>query len=114
MPSTPKRLKGIFPNRPKHGIPPGTFRRGSNPQDSICTHLGHYEYLRQPFGLSNAPQIFQQFIIEKLTKFPFATAFVDDILIFSQDIESHKTHLRQVLQHLQKKEFQSTSKSQRL
>jgi hypothetical protein len=39
---------------------------------------------------------------EKLTKFSFATAFVDYILIFSQDIESHKTHLRQVLQHLQK------------
>ncbi|KAF9760652.1 Transposon Tf2-9 polyprotein [Nosema granulosis] len=67
---------------------------------AFVTPFGHYEFLRMPFGLSNAPRVFQQVMTSKLKQFPFAKVFVDDILIFSPCYESHKTHVIQVLQHL--------------
>ena len=40
-----------------------------------------------PFGLTNGPATFQRFINEVLMEFldDFATAFIDDILIYSRN-----------------------------
>ncbi|KAF9758242.1 Transposon Tf2-6 polyprotein, partial [Nosema granulosis] len=69
---------------------------------AFVTPFGHYEFLRMPFGLSNAPRIFQQVMTSKLQKFPFAKVFVDDILIFSKSYEEHKRHVIEVISHLHK------------
>ena len=55
-----------------------------------------------PFGLTNAPTSFQYFINDTLREFLniFWTAYLDDILIYSDTLEEHKQHVRKVLQKL--------------
>ena len=50
----------------------------------------YYEYLRIPFGLSNAPAMFQQTINQILgsMRFSMALAYIDDILMPSLGIYS--------------------------
>lgn len=54
------------------------------------------------FGLTNAPAVFQSLIndviIDFISKFVFV--YLDDILIYSPDIQSHKEHVEAVLQRL--------------
>ena len=55
-----------------------------------------------PFGLYGAPAIFQQMmdqVIRGMHK--FASAYLDDLIIFSTMWEDHLTHLRAVLSQLQ-------------
>lgn len=55
-----------------------------------------------PFGLTNAPASFQSLVNDVLRPFldHFAVVYLDDILIYSDDLEQHKTHVRQVLERL--------------
>ena len=66
------------------------------------TRYGLYEYLVMPFGLSNAPSSFQHYINDTLRDFldKFATAYIDDILIYSNTLAEHRKHVRQVLERL--------------
>ncbi|CAJ0945591.1 unnamed protein product [Ranitomeya imitator] len=52
---------------------------------------GHFEYLVMPFGLSNAPSVFQSFMHDIFRNYldKFMVVYLDDILIFSDDWESH-------------------------
>lgn len=61
---------------------------------------GYFEYCRVPFGLSNAPRFFQQMMSRLLGHYPFVRVFLDDILVFSDNAESHSIHLREVLEVL--------------
>ena len=67
------------------------------------TRYGLFETLVMPFGLSNAPATFQARINEVLHPFldVFCTAYIDDILIYSNDLKIHRQHVRLVLQALQ-------------
>lgn len=68
------------------------------------THLGHFEYLVMPSGLTNAPAIFQALINDVLRDFinPFVFVYLDDILIFFQTHSEHVRQVRLVLHHLWK------------
>ncbi|XP_051543938.1 uncharacterized protein LOC127434920 [Myxocyprinus asiaticus] len=63
---------------------------------------GHFEYLVMPFGLTNAPAIFQALVNDVLRDMVnyFVFVYLDDILIFSQSLQEHTQHIRQVLQRL--------------
>jgi hypothetical protein len=55
-----------------------------------------------PFGLTNAPATFQHFINDVLRPFldDFVTAYLDDILIYSDTLGEHTIHVRRVLEKL--------------
>ena len=71
------------------------------PKTAVITPFGLFEFVRMPFGLRNAAQTFQRFMDQVLRGLPFSYAYLDDILIASQDAEEHHSHLRQVFTRLQ-------------
>ncbi|CDN68224.1 polyprotein [Grapevine Roditis leaf discoloration-associated virus] len=59
---------------------------------------GLYEWLVMPFGLKNAPSIFQRKMDECFNGTEeFIAVYIDDILVFSEDEKSHAKHLRIML-----------------
>jgi hypothetical protein len=56
-----------------------------------------------PFGLKNAPAVFQAYIDDCLRPYidDFTVCYLDDILIYSTNEKEHEDHVRKVLQRLQ-------------
>ena len=65
---------------------------------------GLYESLVMPFGLTNVLGDFQHFINDVLHPFldAFCTAYLDDILIYSETLEEPQAHVKKVLEALYK------------
>jgi Reverse transcriptase (RNA-dependent DNA polymerase) len=65
-------------------------------------HYSLYETLVILFGLSNAPVIFQAYINEVLYLYldVFYTIYINDILVYSDDLTSYKQHVRLVIEAL--------------
>jgi hypothetical protein len=63
-----------------------------------------YENLVMPFGLMNAPAVFQEFMnaIFRDVIDERVIIYIDDILIFSNNKEEHTSHVREVLSQLRK------------
>lgn len=63
---------------------------------------GHYEYLRMPFGLKNAPSSFQTLMTEVLAPHINKRCFVylDDIIIFSKSLHDHLIDLKLIFDSL--------------
>jgi len=63
---------------------------------------GSYEWLVMPFGLTNAPAAFQQFVNTIFADMldVCIIVYLDDILIYSEDMESHQQHVWEVLHRL--------------
>lgn len=67
----------------------------------FTTFRGNYQFKVMPFGLINAPSVFSQLMATVLQGLGhFAVAYLDDILIFSQDAQTHKQNILTVLQRL--------------
>lgn len=66
------------------------------------TRFGSYKYKVMPFGLTNGPATFQHYINDTLFDYlnVFCTAYIDDILIYSQNALEHQEHVRKVLERL--------------
>jgi len=66
------------------------------------TRYGHYEYSVMPFGVSNAPGVFMEYMNRIFHPFldSFVVVFIDDILVYSKSEEEHAEHLRVVLRIL--------------
>ncbi|CAJ0958557.1 unnamed protein product [Ranitomeya imitator] len=76
------------------------IRQGDEWKTAFNTPEGHFEYLVMPFGLANAPSVFQSFMHDIFREYldKFLIVYLDDILIFSDDWESHVKQVRMVFQ----------------
>ena len=73
---------------------------GDEWKTAFRTRYGLFESLVMPFGLTNAPATFQAYINETLSEYldRFCSAFLDDTIVYSETLEEHIVHVRQVLQ----------------
>ena len=67
---------------------------------TFVTHVGLFRYKRLNFGISCAPEIFQQLIFNLIKDIPNSFNISDDILIFGNDQQSHDQALHEVMQRL--------------
>lgn len=70
---------------------------------SFITPLGQYEFLRMPFGLKNAPSIFQMFInkiFSDLVRQGKVTIYLDDIMIATDNITEHFEIFEEVMKRI--------------
>ena len=74
--------------------------------EELTTFRTHYESYKckvLPFGLTNRPATYQQYMNDILFNYldDFCTAYLDDILIYSDNELNHDAHVHKVLQRLQ-------------
>ena len=71
------------------------------PKTCFICHKGRYEFTRMPFGVKNAPAVFQELMKQTLHDTTcFATAYMDDVVIFSSTWTDHLRHIAMVLDRL--------------
>lgn len=75
------------------------IRKGDEWKTAFITPTGHYEYRVMPYGLFIAPAVLQGFMNEVLRPFlqRFVMVYIDQILIYSRNLEEHHRHVSDVL-----------------
>uniref|UniRef100_A0A8C2BR64 Gypsy retrotransposon integrase-like protein 1 n=1 Tax=Cyprinus carpio TaxID=7962 RepID=A0A8C2BR64_CYPCA len=73
----------------------------SKEKTAFTTPFGLHQFVTLPFGLFGAPATFQR-LMDKILRphAAYAAAYLDDIIIFSNDWQRHMQHLRAVLRSL--------------
>ena len=68
------------------------------------TRYGSFEWSVMPFGLTNAPAAFQQFMNDIFSNLldVCVVIYLDDILIYSNNMSEHHWHIKEVLKHFHK------------
>lgn len=69
---------------------------------AFSTQDGHYEFLRMPMGLKNAPATFQRLMNSVLGDLvgTHCLVYLDDIIVFSTSLQEHMISLDKVLERL--------------
>ena len=79
---------------------------------TFATPMGNYKSLVLPFGLTGGPATFQRFINNILMEYlnDFCSAYMDDVIIFSETPQEHTEHVRKVLTKLREAALQADIK----
>ncbi|KAL5475685.1 hypothetical protein EMCRGX_G025531 [Ephydatia muelleri] len=78
----------------------------SKEKTAFATPQGLFEFQVMPFGLMNSPAVFQRLMQQVLAGLnpaegpEFVSVYIDDILIFSANLEDHIGHLKLVLERI--------------
>jgi len=77
---------------------------GDEWKTTFWTRYGAFEWAVMPFGLTNAPAAFQCFMNDVFSDLldVCIVVYLDDILIYSDDITQHQSHIKEVLKRLRK------------
>lgn len=80
------------------------IEKSSQEKTAFVTPDGQFEFTRMPFGLVNAPSVFQRTMNKILSeaKVKYALVYMDDILIPAQSFEQGMSRLSEVLTLLRK------------
>jgi len=72
---------------------------GDEWKTAFRTRYGAFEWSVMPFGLTNAPAAFQRFMNDVFSDLldVCVVVYLDDILIYSNDIMQHRSHVKEVL-----------------
>ena len=62
------------------------------------TPIGRYKWLKLPFGIKCAPEIFQRIMDNMLEGIQGAVAIMDDILVAGKNMKDHDVTLRKVIE----------------
>ena len=74
--------------------------KSSIPKTAFSLPFSKYEYVKVLFGLAQAPAYFQELMTGILKDFPFAIAYLDNIIIFSKTPQEHLSHICMVFEKL--------------
>lgn len=76
---------------------------------TMTTRFGAFKWKVLPFGLTGGPASWQRFINDVLWEYlnDFCTAYLDDILIYSNNMKEHREHVRKVLAKLREAGIQA-------
>ncbi len=77
----------------------------SIPLLTFGTPWGRYQYLRLPFGLSNAPEEFHRRLVDALKDIPGVIVYLDDIFVHGENDEQHDERVARVLCRLKQVGF---------
>lgn len=71
---------------------------------SFSTSFGKYQYVRMPFGLSNAPSTFMRYMNNIFVNLQGNTCFIylDDIIVHGKTLEEHNSRLEEVFEVLRR------------
>ena len=72
----------------------------SQEKTAFATHQGLYEFRVMPFGVMNAPAVFQRLMQRVLSGLQFISVYLDDVIVYSETLAEHVSHLRIVFEHL--------------
>ena len=78
----------------------------SREKTAFVTPYGLYEFRVMPFGLMNAPAVFQRLMQQVITQLnptegpEFVSVYIDDILVFSRTLKDHLNHLQRVIERV--------------
>jgi len=77
--------------------------KGNEWKTAFRTCYRSFKWLIMSFGLSNTSSVFQRFMNEIFTEMLDVSVviYLDDILVYLDDLESHRRHMREVLRRLQ-------------
>ena len=69
---------------------------------AFCTKYGLFQFNVMPFGLCNAPSTFERLMETVLRGMQWerAVLYLDDIIIFSENVEEHLERLKEIFQRL--------------
>ena len=78
------------------------IREGDEELTAFRTRFGLFKYLVIPFRLYNGPASFQHYINNTLREYldDTCTAYLDNILIYSNLMEEHEIHVKRILRKL--------------
>lgn len=81
----------FFRSRLKSGFHKIKLKSTDKEETAFSINNAKYEFTRLPFGLKNAPSIFQRALDDILREHieKICYIYIDDIIVFSQDEKSH-------------------------
>ena len=75
-------------------------------EEDICktafvSHRKKFEFVRMPFGVRNAPAVFQALMTKLFSSCKkICSPYMDDLVIYSDTWEEHRVHVKEVLAKL--------------
>lgn len=74
-----------------------SIRKCDQHKTATLTPAGLFQFRKMPFGLRTAPQTFQRAMDHLFAHLPFVFTYIDDVIIYSPNPETHLAHLKEVL-----------------